>query len=199
MTYSISVGVFDWINFPKQQGFYPDDIPEDWKLAFYSNEFNTVCLSLPELGSQTALLSEWITDLPEEFELGLYIEHSTQIPIIQSLMQNDDCRISALIVDQSAGNNLLHKENLQTVLSAELEICKFDDVWTPSHSSTRNARFAILPMAENIRQYREWIEQWLSGSELAPLVEHKTLWLQGADTSYQQLTEIRTLTELMGY
>ncbi len=199
MAYSISVGVFDWLNFPKQQGFYPDDIPEEWKLAFYSNEFNTACLSLPEADSQIELLSEWIDDLPEEFELGLYIEHSAQIPIIQTLMQNDDCSISSLIVDQSASNNLLHKDNLQAVLSADIEIYEFEDVWTPHNSSIRNARFAILPVAENIRQYREWIEQWLGSSELAPAVEHKILWLQGADTSYQQLTEMRTLIELMGY
>jgi hypothetical protein len=199
MAYSISVGVFDWVNFPKQKGFYPDDIPEDWKLAFYSNEFNTACLSLPEPGSRAEQIFEWVDDLPEEFELGLYIEHSAQIPIIQTLMQNDDCRISSLIVGPSAGNNLLHKEHLLSVLSAELAIYELDDLWSPNNSSTQNGQIALLPWAENMRQYREWIEQWLGSSELPPLVEHKTLWLQGADTSYQQLTEIRTLTELMGY
>lgn len=199
MAHSISVGVFDWINFPKRQGFYPDDIPEDWKLVFYSNEFNSACLSLSALASQAELLPEWVADLPEEFELCLYIEHSAQIPIIQTLLQDEDCQINALIVDQFGSNNLLHKENLQSVLSAELEIYELNDVWTPMNPAKQNSRFAIFPMAENIRQYRKWVELWLNSGATDSSVEHKTLWLQGADTSYQQLSEIRTLTELMGY
>jgi hypothetical protein len=199
MTYSVSVGAFDWASFPKHQGYYPDDIPEDWKLAFYSNEFNTACLSLSALASQAELLSEWVADLPEEFELCLYIEHYVHIPIIHTLLQDEDCRVDSLIVDQFGSNNLLHKENLQSVLSAELEIFEFNDIWTPMNPVRPNSRFAIFPVAENMRQYRKWIEQWLEADQSDSTVERKTLWLQGADTSYQQLSEIRTLTELMGY
>jgi hypothetical protein len=199
MAYTISVGVFDWVNFPRQQGFYPDDIPEEWKLAFYSNEFNSACLSLTALSSQVDLLSDWVSDLPDEFELSIYIEQSNHIPIIQTLLQNEDCHLTALIVDQSGSNNLLHKENLPSVLSTEILIYEFNEIWTPMNTAVQNSRFAMLPIAENIRQYREWIEQWLKGSEQDSPVEDKTLWLQGADTSYQQLSEIRTLTELMGY
>jgi hypothetical protein len=199
MAYTISVGVFDWVNFSRQQGFYPDDIPEEWKLAFYSNEFNSACLSLTALSSQVDLLSDWVTDLPDGFELSIYIEQSNHIPIIQTLLQNEDCHLTALIVGQSESNNLLHKENLLSVLSAEILIYEFNEIWTPMNKAVQNSRFAMLPIAENIRQYREWVDQWLKGSEQDCPVEDKTLWLQGGDTSYQKLSEIRTLTELMGY
>lgn len=71
MNECIKVGVFDWADFPAEKGFYPDDLPAEWKLAYYSNEFDSACLSLPVLAENSNLLLESIEDLAESFELSL--------------------------------------------------------------------------------------------------------------------------------
>lgn len=203
MTHSISVGVFDWVNFPGQPGFYPDDIPEEWKLSFYSNEFNSACLSLAGLDSQPERLTEWVEDLPETFELSIYMDHSTQIPILQSLLQQVDGQLYALILGPREGNNLLHNKNLQALLStsglADVALYEFNQIWRPDHRVRADHRIAMFPVAENMRQNRAWIDQWLKDSESDPDASQKTLWLAGSEISYQRLSEMRTLIELMGY
>ena len=60
----------DWIG-----EFYPDDLPEDWRFSFYSNEFNTVlipydCLTQYEVGDWL----EWAEDTQKDFTF--YVEIS---------------------------------------------------------------------------------------------------------------------------
>jgi len=39
---SIRVGVFGWEHEHWIGTFYPDDLPEDWRLSYYANEFSVV-------------------------------------------------------------------------------------------------------------------------------------------------------------
>jgi hypothetical protein len=203
MNQSISVGVFDWVNFPSQAEFYPDDLPEEWRLVYFSNEFNSACVKLAGLETNLQLLCEWVEDLPTSFELCLYVEHIGQISMIQTLLQQEGCQIDALISDPQEDYNLLQKPELQSLLSSSTavcppSICEYRHIWTPENRVTENNRFAIIPVADNMRQNRQWIEQWLKDTESSSHPESKSLWLSGAHASYQQLSEIRTLIELMG-
>jgi hypothetical protein len=204
MGYSISVGVFDWARFARADMFYPDDIPEEWKLAYYSNEFETACVNVADLPEQRELWEEWVEDLPASFELALYLEHSAQLPKLQQLLQIQACPVTSIIVSAQAGNNLLQKDYLPAVLSAGKDapgvaVNAQQQIWSPQNVSAANAGYALFPSCENLRQCRAWIEQWLSTTEPEKSVQEKTLWLQGAQTSYSQLSDIRTMVELMGY
>lgn len=48
-------------------GFYPDDLPEDWRLAFYANEFHALACPLQCLAELTP--AQVIADTPAEFRL----------------------------------------------------------------------------------------------------------------------------------
>ena len=67
----VRIGTVGW-DFPAwSQAYYPEDIPEDWKLAFYANEFTAV--ALPEntwKGKDLGFLEESMKDLDEDF--GVY-------------------------------------------------------------------------------------------------------------------------------
>ncbi|HEC20051.1 MAG TPA: DUF72 domain-containing protein [Gammaproteobacteria bacterium] len=55
--------------------FYPDDLPEDWQLAYYSNEFRAVVVPARELAALDALeVERWVEDTPGEFEFYLEVE-----------------------------------------------------------------------------------------------------------------------------
>jgi len=36
------VGAYGWDHVDWQGVFYPDDLPEDWRLTYYANEFKSV-------------------------------------------------------------------------------------------------------------------------------------------------------------
>ncbi|MCB1863907.1 MAG: hypothetical protein KDG50_00625 [Chromatiales bacterium] len=38
----VRVGALGWDEPEWRNGFYPDDLPEDWRLGYYANEFSTV-------------------------------------------------------------------------------------------------------------------------------------------------------------
>jgi hypothetical protein len=55
-----------------EQGFYPDDLPEDWRLPFYSNEFRAVLIPTEDWRSVTdEMLEEWLDEVPDEFQFFL--------------------------------------------------------------------------------------------------------------------------------
>ena len=54
--------------------FYPDDLPEDWRLAYYSNEFRAVVVPAARVAVLTADEAErWAEDVHEEFRFYLEV------------------------------------------------------------------------------------------------------------------------------
>ena len=41
---TLEVGGYGWRRRDWDEDFYPEDLPPDWRLAFYANEFQTVCV-----------------------------------------------------------------------------------------------------------------------------------------------------------
>jgi hypothetical protein len=55
--------------------FYPDDLPEDWRLSYYGNEFRAVVVPASEwIGLDTVEIERWAEDVSEEFLFYLEIE-----------------------------------------------------------------------------------------------------------------------------
>ncbi|BBP43212.1 hypothetical protein [Thiosulfativibrio zosterae] len=55
---NLTVGSFGWDRAEWQEIFYPEDLPSEWCLDFYSNEFH--CVLIPQ--------TEWLAWSDEEFE-----------------------------------------------------------------------------------------------------------------------------------
>lgn len=48
--------------------FYPDDMPDDWRFSYYSNEFNSVLLPQAELlAAEEDAVKDWYDDIGEDF------------------------------------------------------------------------------------------------------------------------------------
>jgi hypothetical protein len=67
----IRVGAVGWQHEHWLDGFYPDDLPEDWRLSYYANEFSTVLLVEAVWRSNVARLEEWAGEVPEGFRFYL--------------------------------------------------------------------------------------------------------------------------------
>ncbi len=79
---NINTGVYGWRQPHWLENFYPHDLPvsadEDWRLAYYSNEFNAVLVPVdywhPEnrQASASAECEQWLDDVHDEFRF--YVE-----------------------------------------------------------------------------------------------------------------------------
>jgi hypothetical protein len=71
----IIVAAHGWAHTQWQGDFYPDDLPEDWYLAYYSNEFRAVVVPATAWARTDAVETErWMEDVADEF--GFYLEVS---------------------------------------------------------------------------------------------------------------------------
>lgn len=56
-------------------GFYPDDLPEDWQLSYYSNEFRAVVVPAADFAVVDPLeVERWEEDTSEDFQIYLEVE-----------------------------------------------------------------------------------------------------------------------------
>ena len=59
---AVNYGIYRLDN-PCLSDFYPDDLPVDWRLEYYNNEFNLILLTLPELEAELQLKGHCAKDL----------------------------------------------------------------------------------------------------------------------------------------
>lgn len=74
----IAVGSRGWDHDHWAGSYYPHDLPPEWRLGYYANEFRGVLLPAPALaaaGAQT--LTGWLDDMPEGFALWLELDPAT--------------------------------------------------------------------------------------------------------------------------
>ena len=69
MSHVLRIGAVDWRHPGWVGGFYPDSLPEDWWLTYYSNEFD--CVLVPAAVWRAAAPEQWCRDTPDEFRFYL--------------------------------------------------------------------------------------------------------------------------------
>lgn len=68
--HDLLIGTRDWQNTPWAKKFYPDNLPEDWRFCFYSNQFRTVLIPGTAWESVTDDdINTWVEDSDEEFKI----------------------------------------------------------------------------------------------------------------------------------
>lgn len=85
--YEVLLGAEDWLH-PSWVGeFYPDDLPEDWRLAYYNTQFRAVYLPYPRW-SATAIAErrQWVEDTQPGFRFVLEPGPADVTDAVESLL-----------------------------------------------------------------------------------------------------------------
>ena len=69
-THRVLIGACGWKHAAWLDEFYSEDLPEDWQLGFYSNEFPVVYVSASEWVDEPDI-NEWIEDISDDFRFIL--------------------------------------------------------------------------------------------------------------------------------
>ena len=196
---SIKLGVYNWQGFASGGGYYPDDLPDDWKLSYFSNEFSSACVDLATEALDFDGLQQQVDGLSEDFELSLVFAGLAQLDQWLFYLQQLKFKPQALILPPTAFESLIRDESRLSRLRVSgiepaRQLMAQNRLWTPEKPCAQ-CRIALFPAQDDMKQYRVWIERWVGNRpELC-----ETLWLQGETANYSQLTKLRTLLELLGY
>ena len=216
MKQTINVGAYGWLH-PRWVGsFYPEDLPADWRLGYYSNEFNTVLV--PSIYWQEQHLVDCealLDDVHSGFQF--FIECDDRIFDTLSLFALTDAlkilkpQLSGLVclgglyMEKAIDHRFLElADSLEVDMIAGQTAPGADKLWRPDDSSAncqRQARFAIIEDdLRDMRAVRSDIEPFISqlpdqekaDSDAALIVSHPQL--QAAD-----LSRFRSVLEIMGH
>ena len=117
-THRVLIGACGWKHAAWLDEFYSDDLPEDWQLGFYSNEFPVVYVSSTDWLDADDF-DDWVEDVSDSFRFIL------EIP--PSVLTNGDTFTSVLTKIKS-----LNEHCLGVVLSLEQSVCDDTQLFTDS-------------------------------------------------------------------
>jgi hypothetical protein len=177
----------DWDHPEWVGGFFPDDLPDDWRLTYYANEFRGVLV--PEhrwRERRPQLLEEWVDEVDERFRFYLQLDRP-------ELLAASDKAFAAL--GQSLGGVVLPPG----ADPASVEGLPLFQVAEPGVSpASRLPRAWIVQSmaASDLMTQRRLLE--LIVSESPPSTEIP-LFVQGNPPSTELMQNLRQLAQLMGY
>jgi hypothetical protein len=213
---TINVGAYGWLHPHWINTFYPEDLPADWRLGYYSNEFNTVLV--PSFYWQEHSLTDCAALLDDAHSgFQFFIECDDRIFDTVSLLELNGAlsllkpQLSGLVfpgglqVDKAIDERFLElADSLEVDMIAGQSVPGAEKLWRPGDSGEKpqqRARFAIIEDdLRDLRAVRSSIEPFISqlqdqGKEdggASLIVSHPKL--QVAD-----LSKFRSVLEIMGH
>ena len=184
-------GSYDW-RWPQWNGiYYPDDLPEDWRLSYYANEFDTVLLPEDVWQGRREALNDCMAELPSDFTVWLELMNPTisDIPFALSSVAGVLYRGT----ERVAVN--VHENRAVVASSAEPE--GMPRCWSPQREIGSDLAPVALVPAEAIaspRQLRTWVEG------LAKLAGDRESYLifEGTPPSLEWMDQAKTIARLLG-
>lgn len=113
----VTVAAYGWSHPGWCGNFYPDDLPEDWQLSYYSNEFRAVVVPVSAwVGVDMSSIEAWLDDVSQDFVFYLEVADAT----------HDGAKLAGVfaLFGEQLGGILLHPIEADadlTMVSASLE------------------------------------------------------------------------------
>jgi uncharacterized protein YecE (DUF72 family) len=81
MTKSVRIGAVDWRDPAWTGPFYPSDMPDEWRLSYYSSQYNCVFLKASTWRQATSTeFAQWCDDVHEQFVFLLEDDENSTPP-----------------------------------------------------------------------------------------------------------------------
>jgi len=222
----LNIGAYGWRHSHWSDVFYPEDLPmvgeEDWRLAYYSNEFNTVLVpanywQLEDNQDQVIDCERWLDDINTEFLFlvechgGMFAhvsldELSKQLRILQP-------QLAALVfpkhkqkLPESVHNRLLDLADElmvntfidDTVASIGKDL-QLNKIWR--QDSRNGSGLALLEDdLTNLRALRTIVDDFMSQeTNILQQSEYATMIVNHSNLTTKDLGRFRIAVEIMGY
>ena len=161
----IRVGACGWDLPHWENSFYPDDLPRDWRLSYYANEFSAVFVPAHVWQAEQVNLGDWGDEVGQGFRF--YLQQAEKISSEAELLEV--------------------KQALGSCFGGFVELGS-----SKSQADTINKKSGVAIINwqnKDLRGWREWLQH--NGSSL------KAIFLNEKDLTYKQLSDFKSLVELL--
>jgi hypothetical protein len=105
----IEIGALGWTHPDWDNNYYPEDLPEDWRLDYYSHHFQFVLMQPGEwLEAGKEDIEQWLEDVKDSFDFFLVLgPGNIEAPAIQQID-----RIKSIMAERLQGLVMLHYDKM---------------------------------------------------------------------------------------
>lgn len=210
------VGARGWDHDGWQDAFYPADLPPDWRLTYYANEYATVLVPAASWQSAAADPDAWVHDTPDTFCFVLEARLSQRAQAMQfaqrlgtrldaillrdaDALVQDLARLEQVLSETSWPMNLALEQPLSEEAAAMLHAHGGGQVWAPG----RTGPAGTVPMALiggerplEASAIRAMLEQFMA---FARGHSRALLFFDGEPPGINNLLTAKTVAALLGY
>ncbi len=197
MAENIQLAVRGWQHPHWCGSFYPDDLPDDWQLTYYSNEFDAVLVPAEFWHSARLRQSiDWCAQVPAEFsfyvEWPMSLDASARAELYHQLVAMQP-NLAGLLLPAPLPN--AECESLRQHLPGVPQY-QPAQLWIPEVATSRDeASLAQLAQPwSDLRQLRQWLERFTAEQSTVK----RALLCTMAEPDVVQLQQARTLMQIMG-
>lgn len=202
----INVGAWGWKHVSWEQDvFYPDDLPADWRLAYYSNEFDLVVI--PASYWDETEEENWLDDVEDDFVFFIDWPVTGSEEIInrcRTFIDQAGRQIGSILLD----NQLLSDQSQNqlkwlTELSVQTTVRQYgmhqtvidfpflqDDTDTDAILTGDSLMAIHSDDGESLRDLSKRLQQLLAGKNIQQII------LAGDEPSINRLNELKTMLPL---
>ena len=207
----MQIGSRGWQHRTWLGSFYPDDLPSDWQLPFYSNEFDTVLIPSSELlNNGHEQIQEWLDDSHDNFSFFVEFDSRQELSAQFQLALLLQPQLSGLVLNTPVNQLSLTPKNF-SVLATET-LGQDIQLYAPDSTEKGNTSSDNTQLVYDIRSKTEQNRRFLgllrsntlSTKALKDLlgVLHKTdggceaLFFAGSKPEIEMLRQAATIYEL---
>ncbi len=214
----INLGAYGWHHQHWLNTFYPEDLPEGWQLAYYSNEFNTVVVPADYWQTGEVLdCEDWLDNVHDGFQFIVECHadmfNHISLPELTGYLKVLQPQLSALVfLEDKQQMPESVKKQFNTLIDS-LEVAVFGsgsqlnlqakNIWRPGRSQEKSlsTSFSLIENdLSDLRAARTMVEDFVNQlendeqqtTEASIIVNHPKL--QASD-----LSKFRSLLEIMGF
>jgi hypothetical protein len=202
--------------------FYPETLPEEWRLTYYSNEFRRVLVPARQAAAADAeVIGQWREDVHGQFRflIELRIDADHQTPGADQLQRLQD-GLGALLggvlvvmpasarapfvalrraLDQPVPVYVDAEPSLERACAELIDEAGAGLCWRPAGAGARGARRLGLLQADEVagglRELRSHIDEFLSQ---APATDELLLVFEGSPPALDAMNEAKVIASLLG-
>ncbi len=200
MKQTINLGAYSWRHEHWSGTFYPQDLPmaddEDWRLAYYSNEFNAVLVPADYWqDAQNVDCEDWLDSVHTDFQFFVECRadmlDSLALADLTAALKKLSPQLSALVFldDDPPMPESVKQAFVELAASLQLELI---DV------AVDDGRFLLLEdNLSDLRAIRATVEQFAAQRDDARF--ESTIIVNHAQLQAGDLSKFRSMLEIMGY
>ncbi len=183
---NLKLGCYGWIHAHWQGNYYPDDLPEDWQLSYYANDYS--CVLVPAEYCQRDDVDEWLDEVHDEFRFYLQwsadkkLQHSVVLASEILQPQLGGVLVDSMIADVNAPQFFYQQNESEKT------------IWQPGITHSSNVAVLETIQGIDLRQQRSYLEAF----DLASHHRASALLIKDAQCDHQDLVKMGQLIEMLG-